>query len=411
MFTHPPGPKPLNYPNLSAAGQCGRTRAATFLLSAGSAARDTISPCPGRHRVCSPMKRTKPTRLRHNLPGERRALTVSSSSNTHKSEKSLRRALLAWYVENRRDLPWRKNADPYRIWLSEIMLQQTRVSAVLDYYLRFLDRFPNLEALAAAPEDAVLAAWSGLGYYRRARMLHRCAQEIAGNGGQFPNTAKTLQLLPGIGRYTAAAVASIAFGEPVAVVDGNVERVIQRLAGRILTKQETWHRAGVLLDSSRPGDFNQAMMELGATVCLPREPRCPECPVREWCAAHGEIPQSKVASRQHRKEIWCSLSRRDGHVRLVRRPSNTSLMPGMWELPHWPRRPRFADAAACWRRFRHSITVTDYNVYVLRNWALKGKLGSSATPAKRGQWVSIGDLPSLPITGLTRKILKADGII
>jgi len=323
---------------------------------------------------------------------------------------SFRRALLGWYDKNRRDLPWRATTDPYRVWLSEIMLQQTRVSAVLDHYRRFLERFPTIETLAAAPEDAVLASWSGLGYYRRARMLHRCAREIANlNAGHFPRTAKALRVLPGIGRYTAAAVASIAFREPVAVVDGNVERVLQRLAGRSLAQQDVWDRAQSLLDPSRPGDFNQAMMELGATVCLPREPRCLTCPVRASCAAQGEISQPKPAPRQQRKEIWCALDRHHEYVRLVRRPKNAALMAAMWELPLWPAPPD--SAAVSWRTFRHSITVTDYNVHVLRNWLPKGKSPNGAARVKRGKWVAIADLPLLPITGLTRKILKADGII
>ncbi len=170
-----------------------------------------------------------------------------------KNVAAFRRAVLGWYDQHRRDLPWRKTRDPYRIWLSEIMLQQTRVAAVLEHYRVFLERFPNVEVLAAASEDAVLAAWSGLGYYRRARMLHRCARQIARqHGGCFPRDSEALLALPGIGRYTAAAIASIAFSEPVAVVDGNVERVLQRLIGNKsiginLTTAQTWQHAQALL--------------------------------------------------------------------------------------------------------------------------------------------------------------------
>ena len=318
-----------------------------------------------------------------------------------------RRALLVWYGANARDLPWRRTRDPYAIWLSEIMLQQTRVNAVLEHYKLFLRRFPNIAALAAASKDDVLAAWSGLGYYRRARMLHQCAREIvAHHGGRFPKTAEALRDLPGIGRYTAAAIASIAFGEPVAVVDGNVDRVLQRLGGRVLIAKQSWQHAQKLLAPSRPGDFNQAMMELGATVCLPREPRCLICPIRQWCRAPGEIPQRKPALRQRRKQLWCTLDRRDGHVRLVRRPKTASLMAGMWELPQWTELPHASARDAHWRTFRHSITVTDYTIHVLRNWAQK-----SSAPRPRGNWIAIDAIPALPITGLTRKILKADGII
>src|ERR1700704_5621692 len=191
-------------------------------------------------------------------------------------------ALLRWYDDNRRDLPWRRTRDPYRIWISEIMLQQTRVAAVLEHYRLFLKRFPNVRALAAATESSVLAAWSGLGYYRRARMMRECAQKIvAEHRGRFPQSSEALQTLPGIGRYTAAAIASIAFAEPVAVVDGNVKRVLRRFIGINLTTPQIWQHAQALLDDSQPGDFNQAMMELGATVCVPREPRCLICPVRK----------------------------------------------------------------------------------------------------------------------------------
>ena len=190
---------------------------------------------------------------------------------------ALRRKLLTWYDANRRDLPWRQTRDPYHIWLSEIMLQQTRVAAVIGYYQRFVQRFPTVESLASASEADVLAQWSGLGYYRRARMLLAAAHVIVAEyGGQLPRTASELRKLPGIGRYTAAAIASIAFGEPVAVVDGNVERVLSRVEGLTLgssTQQSAyWDRAQQWLSRKRPGDFNQAMMELGATVCLPGEP-------------------------------------------------------------------------------------------------------------------------------------------
>src|SRR5579872_889128 len=188
-------------------------------------------------------------------------------------------------------MPWRGARDPYRIWVSEIMLQQTRVAAVLEYYPRFLKKFPTVKKLADARESEVLAAWSGLGYYRRARMMRLAAQKIAGElQGKFPRTSAGLRDLPGIGRYTAAAIASIAFDEPVAVVDGNVERVLTRIHGRELLQAEMWELAGSWLEPARPGDFNQAMMELGAIVCTPRAPSCLTCPVVELCATRGERP-------------------------------------------------------------------------------------------------------------------------
>jgi A/G-specific adenine glycosylase len=360
---------------------------------------------------------------------QRKRLRATKDFNAHRPPDFLagnpvrfRRALLAWYDRNKRDLPWRRTHDPYAIWLSEIMLQQTRVAAVLEHYRVFLERFPNIQALAAASEDAVLAAWSGLGYYRRARMLHRCAREIVEqHGGHFPQLASSLRELPGIGRYTSAAIASIAFDEPAAVVDGNVERVLQRLSGANLQSAESWQHAQELLSKSRPGDFNQAMMELGAMVCLPREPRCTECPVSALCATWArELAQkgsgfaaleSERAPKQMKREIWCALDRRNGRIRLVKRPKAASLMAGMWELPRCQETPHTAATAAQWRTFRHSITVTDYTVHVLRDRKESAAAVRGATRDTRGKWVAIKTIPQLPITGLTRKILKADGII
>jgi A/G-specific adenine glycosylase len=363
------------------------------------------------------------------LPASRTTPTLASvnSAISDKDLSGFRRALLRWYDQHRRDLPWRETRDPYSIWLSEIMLQQTRVAAVVDHYRIFLKRFPNVQTLAAASEDDVLAAWSGLGYYRRARMLHRCARQIAEqHGGCFPQNSEALLALPGIGRYTAAAIASIAFAEPVAVVDGNVERVLQRLIGAKmsgtkmigvnLTTPQKWRHAQALLAKPRPGDFNQAMMELGATVCVPREPRCLVCPVRKWCVTQGEVPRAAPPSRQKKKQIWCALEwrqgegegngNRGGKVRLVQRPRKVSLMPGMWELPQSSEPPRPLPASAHWRTFRHSITITDYTVHVLRNTRLL-----EALSAAKGKWIAIDRIPRIPITGLTRKILKAGGII
>lgn len=333
--------------------------------------------------------------------------------------RAFQRSVLRWYDRHRRDLPWRKTRDPYRIWVSEIMLQQTRVAAVLDHYREFLKQFPNVRALAAATESSVLAAWSGLGYYRRARMMHLCAREIVrDHKSRFPKSSAELRSLPGIGRYTAAAIASIAFSEPVAVVDGNVERVLERIAGRELSSREMWNDAQRLLTQSRPADHNQAMMELGATVCTPRRPNCPACPVEKWCATYREqavaremerwasspgenepnSPASVVRRRQTKKELWCALVQRDGHIRLSQRPNNTSLMPGMWELPQLSRTRN----GECWRTFRHSITTTDYRVHVV--WGAVPKI-------PKAKWIAVSSVPAMPITGLTRKILRAAGII
>ena len=311
------------------------------------------------------------------------------------SQPSFRRKLLAWYGVHARDLPWRQSRDPYRVWVSEIMLQQTRVAAVLEHYRRFLRRFPTVEKLAAAREASVLAAWSGLGYYRRARMLHAAAKVVAREyRGKFPATEVAWRALPGIGRYTAAAIASIAFGEPVAVVDGNVERVLSRVLGKRLAGEESWVAAEELLDRKRPGDFNQAMMELGATVCTPRVPGCLMCPVFEMCVTRGELAGAAKAARQKKREIHYSLHCREGEVFLVQRARDASLMAGMWELPELPNgngasRPAFT--------VRHSITVTDYTVRVWRG---------NASIEARGEWVEVERLERVALTGLARKILR-----
>ncbi len=302
--------------------------------------------------------------------------------------------ILAWYDLHRRDLPWRASRDPYRVWLSEIMLQQTRVAAVIEHYQEFLQRFPTVQKLAAAREASVLAAWSGLGYYRRARMLHAAAKVIVReHGGKFPRSEQELRQLPGIGRYTAAAIASIAFEAPVAVVDGNVERVLQRVSGKRLAGEELWTAANGLLDASRPGDFNQAMMELGAVVCTPRAPGCLTCPVVEVCATRGELLAQAKATRQKKTEIGFALDDRDGDVFLVQRALDASLMPGMWELPE----KTSASGAAPRFTLRHSITTTDYTVWVWQETALTGLAG---------KWFPLERLGRTPLTGLARKILR-----
>ncbi|MGA2355503.1 MAG: A/G-specific adenine glycosylase [Terriglobales bacterium] len=346
--------------------------------------------------------------------------TPPTPANVSRNLPAFRRALLHWYDAHRRDLPWRGTRDPYRIWLSEIMLQQTRVAAVLEHYRIFLERFPGIDALAASSEADVLAAWSGLGYYRRARMLRECAKQvIEQHAGVFPAKCEALRALPGIGRYTAAAIASIAFNEPAAVVDGNVERVLQRMIGSTLTTRQTWEHAQGFLARSRPGDFNQAMMELGATVCVPREPRCLVCPVRRWCATRGEIRRSEAPLRQKQKEIWCILNWRAGDgngggmgkVRLVQRPHKDSIMPSMWELPLSAVPPSTTQAATHWRTFRHSITVTNYKVHVVRNEHSRRSALPDVRFGTEGKWIGLDRVPELPLTGLTRKILKANGMI
>ncbi len=310
-----------------------------------------------------------------------------------------RRRVLAWYDRNKRDLPWRLNRDPYRVWLSEIMLQQTRVAAVIAHYHRFLDRFPTVEKLAAASEASVLAVWSSLGYYRRARMLHLAAKEIVNEyRGEFPSRAESLRKLPGIGRYTAAAISSIAFDEPIAAVDGNVERILRRVTGADLELAALWELAEALLSRKHPGDFNQAMMELGALVCLPRNPRCMACPIFDFCTTRGELkPQSKTIKKR-KKEICYVVARQRQSVFLVQRGKDASVMAGMWEFPENARGQADFDIT-----LRHSITVTDYVVRVA--------YASSPPRDASGKWVSESQLNEIALTGLARKILRAAKII
>jgi A/G-specific adenine glycosylase len=308
--------------------------------------------------------------------------------------------LLAWYEAHARDLPWRKTRNPYRVWVSEIMLQQTRVAAVIEHYHEFLRRFPTVQSLAAAHEASVLAAWSGLGYYRRARRLHAAATLVAREyGGKFPQTAEGWRELPGIGQYTAAAIASIAFDEPVAVVDGNVDRVLRRLLGMRLTSGQLWCRAEALLDRTRPGDFNQAVMELGATVCTPKAPACVTCPIMAFCATRGEIARLSAPARQKKRNIDYALACGNGSVFLVQRPPNARLMAGMWELPEIEQP---ANDMTSHFTLRHSITVTDYRVRV---WRLPAPAGTD------GHWITSDRLNRTALTGLARKILRQAGLI
>lgn len=260
--------------------------------------------------------------------------------------KLLRKRLAAWYAKQRRDLPWRRTRDPYAVWVSEIMLQQTRVETVLRYYEPFLERFPTVQALATSDERALLVTWEGLGYYRRARNLRKAAREIVNSrGGVLPETAKQWRTLPGVGKYTAAAIASITRGETAAVLDGNVKRLIARFAkieksiDQTATERHLWQLAGELLNPRSPGDHNQAMMELGARICRPRIPLCGECPLAELCAARqagveGDLPLRKAKSAPPTRWAVALLLRRksDGAL-LLRRRDEGELLAGLWEFP------------------------------------------------------------------------------
>jgi A/G-specific adenine glycosylase len=266
-----------------------------------------------------------------------------SSSSPH-SIRDVRAPLLCWYDANRRDLPWRRTRDPFAIWISEAMLQQTRVETVIPYWERFLETFPDVESLAAADLDDVYAVWTGLGYYSRARNLRTAAQTIvAEHDGRVPDTAEQLRGLKGIGPYTAGAVASIAFDREEPLVDGNVIRVFTRLCGirkdsadRSVVKH-LWEIAAELVRGPRPGDLNQALMELGATICTPRNPDCARCPVRKYCDAFDRgdaesLPIKKKRTAQKPMRAVAAWIERGGRILVVRRPEE-GLMAGLWELP------------------------------------------------------------------------------
>jgi A/G-specific adenine glycosylase len=334
--------------------------------------------------------------------------------------------LLAWYDRHRRDLPWRakpgERPDPYRVWLSEIMLQQTTVATVAGYFGRFMARWPDIAALAAASLDEVLHAWQGLGYYARARNLHACARAVVErHGGRFPDTETALAALPGIGAYTAAAVAAIAFDRPAAPVDGNVERVMARLFARGETlpgsKPELRRLAALLTPSSRAGDYAQAVMDLGATICTPKKPKCALCPWCEACAGRARgiaehLPaRAAKAAKPLRRGVAFWVVRGDGTVLLRKRPEK-GLLGGMMEVPSTPWRvapwaeadaKALAPVRAKWGLLpgvvRHTFTHFHLELAVL-----VGKTRAKADSAG-GRWVKIGELAAQAMPTLMKKVV------
>ncbi len=336
--------------------------------------------------------------------------------------------LLDWFDAHHRHLPWRSTRDPYRIWVSEVMLQQTRVETVVPYYQAFLERFPSVEILAAASVDQVLASWSGLGYYRRARQLHEAARRIA-TMESFPVSSLELQKLPGIGPYTAAAVASQAFDEPVPVLDGNVERVLSRRLGvdqdpkRRAVRRILLECASRLLDPIRPGDSNQALMELGATICRPREPHCRSCPLRRGCQARRSGDPERFPLPRRRRavekvELAVAVAAVGGRVLLFRRPGDSELLAGMWELPNVPRRGTLAVREESfaqryggrWRlepasaSVRHAMTHRALSLYV---HPARFNAGESVGEGPEAGWFTAADRVDLPLSSMVRKALRA----
>ncbi len=344
----------------------------------------------------------------------------------------IRNALLRWYRAHGRDLPWRRTRDPYAVWVSEAMLQQTQVATVVPYYGRFLETFPRLADLADASEEAVLAAWSGLGYYRRARALHAGARRVADrHGGRVPEDPAALLALPGVGPYTAGAIASIAFGLPEPVLDGNVRRVLSRLLGRrgagAAEERALWSVARDLARGPDPGDLNQALMELGALVCTPRSPRCADCPVRAHCLARAlgrpeRFPLRRRAEAAENVRVAVALVEHRGRVLLGRRAPGTPLS-GAWDLPSAeipdgvPPRRRLntllatfgvrARAGAMVARVRHAILHRRLAIEAI---ACRPE-GRVAAARENARWVLPSELGGVAISAATRKILEAAGLV
>jgi A/G-specific adenine glycosylase len=333
--------------------------------------------------------------------------------------------LLAWYDRHRRDLPWRRTRDPYAIWVSEVMLQQTRVSTVLGHYARFLGRFPNVSALAKAREADVLHAWQGLGYYSRARRLHQAARAMrTRHGGRVPSDHASLLGLPGVGAYSAGAVASIAFGERVPVVDGNVVRVLTRLfalrgdPGRAPLRARLWKTASELVPSRRPGDFNQAVMELGATVCTPRDPDCGRCPLRGDCLAHARglahrLPELPMRERPTEVRVAAAVVRRAKRVLVVREADDAPRWAGLHVFPYVTLGAhetaeqgalRAARAHAGHARLGERLATLKYSITRYR--MTQEVFEATTTVGARGRFLTLSELDEIAMPAPHRRVAK-----
>ena len=338
----------------------------------------------------------------------------------------LHRELGAWYARNRRDLPWRRTRDPYAIWVSEVMLQQTTVRVATPYYEGFLRRFPTVSDLGAAGEEQVIAAWSGLGYYHRARNLRRgAAHVVERHRGRFPRSLEAALAVPGVGLYTASAVLSIAYSLPFPVVDGNVRRVLARL---LALRGARWRRDGPfydlaeeLLDRAAPGEWNQALMELGATVCTPRKPACPACPLRAHCRGRrlgiaDTLPEGKAARPPVDVTVAAALVEAGDRLLLVRRAEGR-LLGRMWEVPQTSLEARGLADLARELEERHGLRVVPGPLVVrarhaitFRRIRLEGYRTRLRRPApadpERFRWASLEEAALLPTSSMTRKLLR-----
>ena len=360
---------------------------------------------------------------------------TSGSMTDARTPESLSTTLLAWYDKHRRQLPWREHPTPYRVLLSELMLQQTRVETVKPYFARFLDRWPTLEDLAAAAEDEVLTEWAGLGYYSRARNLHRAARQAVGQGG-LPSDVAGLRALPGIGPYTAGAIASIAFGIRTPLVDGNVERVLCRLDDvhadprSTAGKKALWARATALVPEARPGDFNQALMELGATVCTPRSPRCEACPWQAVCrsrAAGTQLQLPRIVKKTKVKAMRgvAGLLVDEGRVLLGRR-SAKGLLGGLWEpltVTLEARQKATPALLAAFEATGHIVRIDDLlgevrHVFTHRRLtqqvyrvSLVGRCRPEGSHYDEVRAVELGQVDALGLSRLAEKCLALGGVV
>lgn len=348
--------------------------------------------------------------------------------------QSVRRGLLRWFRAHSRPLPWRRDRDPYRIWVAEVMLQQTQVAAVIPYYQRFLERFPDLSALARADKAEVLRCWEGLGYYRRARHLHAAARHLVErNQGRVPSDAESFAALPGVGRYTTGAVLSQAFNRRLPVVDGNVERVLARLflceaaPGTPGREAWLWQTAESLLPNRNVGDFNQALMELGQRVCTPRQPACLLCPLQRSCAARiaglaERLPAPKPTKKlEFVREVAILLRRKDCWL-VVRRPDQASRWAGLWEFPHASMAAREAEAEAASRvlaeltglklkaaaplaTLTHGVTRYRIQMHAMEAVHAGGRWRSSFYAERR--WLRPSEFGTLPFSRPQRRLAQA----
>jgi A/G-specific adenine glycosylase len=348
-------------------------------------------------------------------------------------KRKIQKALLGWFDTEQRDMPWRRTGNPYPIWVSEIMLQQTQVKTVIPYFERWMKSFPTLQKLARSHEETVLKLWEGLGYYSRARNLHRAAKIVVKeHKGRVPDTYDSLIKLPGVGRYTAGAILSIAFDQPVPVLDGNVKRVLSRLfvmqSNGVPAAHENrlWETSTELVHPKRPGDFNQAMMELGATVCLPKKPLCLSCPLQKPCEAQqrGEVdkfPPPRNRTRTQKIEVSAAVITRGGKVYIQQR-LHGGLMGGLWEFPGGKRKPDETEEACLKREIKEELGVpiiiskklmtikhsyTQFRVTLNVFWCPWKSGRIRATQCEQWKWVKYGDLNQYTFPAANVKIVKS----